>query len=176
MTFPWFPDVPAVVGARFWAKVRITPGCWLWLASKRHKGYGAFCFTRAGKVINGRAHRISYEIHTGEVPQGLMVLHRCDNPACLNPAHLFLGTGQENVDDMMQKGRHVSGSTHIPANLCEYKRGNAHHAARLTPEIVRAIRRDWQDGYSVSELNARYGTTGTHAWKIATGKLWRHVV
>lgn len=53
--FLWFRDLPADVGARFWMKVRVTPGCWLWLASKRNKGYGAFCFSRDGKVLNGRA-------------------------------------------------------------------------------------------------------------------------
>lgn len=174
-SFLWLPDVPADVGARFWAKVRITPGCWLWTASKRNKGYGAFCYTRGGAVVNGRAHRISWEVHNGPIPEGLKVLHRCDTPACLNPEHLFLGTLQDNVDDMVQKGRHVCGSTHVPAAQAGYRRGVAHHAAKLTPETVRAIRADWDDGCTVSELNEKYGLRGVHAWKVATRRTWKHV-
>ena len=79
-------------------------GCWLWLAYTDRKGYGTIWFN--GKTI--KAHRLSWILHNGPVPDGLHVLHKCDIPCCTNPVHLFLGTNQDNVDDMVKKGRHKS--------------------------------------------------------------------
>ncbi len=91
--------------ARFWAKVVPAVGdeCWGWNASRNNKGYGVVGFpSKAGKVY---AHRVSWEIHYWPIPDGLFVLHRCDNPICCNPRHLFLGTSADNVRDMIEKGR-----------------------------------------------------------------------
>jgi len=121
---------------RFWNKVNKTDTCWLWTASKRNKGYGAFSYTRDGKMIQDRAHRYSWEIHKGSIPEGLFVLHSCDVPACVNPSHLFLGNNQENVDDMMNKGRHVSGGTYIQKYEGKYERGESHHGAKLDADGV----------------------------------------
>jgi hypothetical protein len=77
--------------------------CWLWQASKNPEGYGHFQFE--GRVIG--AHRASYLLFRGEVPEGLLICHTCDNPACVNPDHLFLGDHQANADDKMRKGRHA---------------------------------------------------------------------
>jgi hypothetical protein len=85
---------------RFWAKVAVGPGCWEWTAGTQY-GYGRF-------VLGGRtfkAHRLSYEISVGVIPDGLKVLHHCDNPPCVNPAHLFVGTHADNVRDREAKGR-----------------------------------------------------------------------
>jgi hypothetical protein len=91
---------------RFWSKVDIRgeDECWNWKAGKRH-GYGAY---RLGnKQVS--AYRYSYEISIGNIKQGMFVLHRCDNPSCVNPKHLFLGTQKDNMEDMTLKGRRARG-------------------------------------------------------------------
>ncbi len=94
---------------RFWEKVQITSGCWLWLGGFHRAGYGQI---NAG-APNPRmilAHRVAWELTLGPIPNGLLVLHYCDNPPRVNPSHLFLGTQRDNVKDMMQKGRNRSGT------------------------------------------------------------------
>jgi len=86
---------------RFWAKVNKNGECWIWTGAKLPKGYGHF-YSGEKTVL---ASRWSYEYAYGLIPEGLMVLHRCDNPPCVNPEHLFLGTMQDNIDDMIAKGR-----------------------------------------------------------------------
>lgn len=91
---------------RFWEKVdrRSPDECWPWLGRARTSfGYGAFAI---GRDRANRAHRIAWELTNGPVPVGLSALHRCDNPPCCNPAHLFLGTQADNIADMVAKGRH----------------------------------------------------------------------
>jgi hypothetical protein len=102
---------------RFWSRVnkagpfpepkpyRITGRCWLWTGATNDAGYGQL---RTNNAIE-YAHRMSWEIHHGQITDGLFVCHRCDTPACVNPEHLFLGTHTQNVRDMLAKGRHVSG-------------------------------------------------------------------
>lgn len=87
---------------RFWSFVEKTDSCWLWTGAKHPKGYGIFHL----RGRTPRAHVLSWILHHGPVPRGLCVLHRCDNPPCVNPDHLFLGTPQDNTDDMTRKGRH----------------------------------------------------------------------
>lgn len=93
---------------RFFAKVNKTPACWIWTGSTSgSKGYGKFSVTSrlyGRKMV--RAHRFSWVLHHGVIPRGEHVLHRCDNPLCVNPDHLFLGTQRTNLQDMIQKGRH----------------------------------------------------------------------
>lgn len=91
---------------RFFKKIDKTKTCWLWTAGLRGKsGYGAFKLN--GKVID--AHRVSYEIHKGEIPKGMYVCHTCDNRKCVNPEHLFLGTAKDNHQNAVDKGRVIFG-------------------------------------------------------------------
>jgi hypothetical protein len=86
---------------RFWAKVSKGDGCWIWTGSRNPKGYGRL---NTGNRVR-LAHAISWELSHGAVPDGLWVLHRCDNPPCVRPDHLWLGTAADNTADMVAKGR-----------------------------------------------------------------------
>jgi hypothetical protein len=97
---------------RFWKYVNKTDGCWLWTGAIGGSGYGLLGVENR----NVPAHRLSWQIHNGPIPDGLLVCHTCDNPPCVNPAHLWLGTNLDNARDKMAKGRHaVANWTH-----CKY--------------------------------------------------------
>ncbi len=93
---------------RFWPKINKTETCWLWTATVQSDGYGMIKTVSLTDKINRMrlAHRVSYEISFGEIPSGLLVLHKCDNPPCVNPDHLFLGTDKANAIDRDKKNRH----------------------------------------------------------------------
>ena len=94
------------VEIRFWKYVNKTDHCWLWIGGLRN-GYGII--NEGGKFGNAKyAHRISWQIHNGVIPDGMDILHRCDNPPCVNPKHLFVGTHQDNMRDAKIKGRFIN--------------------------------------------------------------------
>ena len=99
---------------RFWSKVEKSEGCWTWTASRDPIGYGTFGFD--GKVR--KAHRVAYVLAFGEIPEGHHILHSCDNPPCVNPAHLRSGTRKDNMQDALKRGRHFQ------ANQTACKRGH----------------------------------------------------
>lgn len=102
---------------RFWLRVKKTEcGCWLWTGSKARCGYGTIGLGRRGDGT-AYAHRVSYELHVGPIPGGMLALHKCDVRTCVNPAHLFLGTKRDNTQDMMRKGRaRHAGTGPLPEN------------------------------------------------------------
>lgn len=128
---------PDHVVQRFWRKVQKSNDCWEWQGARAN--YGHFW---AGKHMT--AHRMSYELAYGSIPDGLLVLHQCDNPFCVNPAHLFLGTQADNMRDMRNKGRHTVGT--------------ASATAKLTADQVRAIRQSYARKEAPQhEIARRYG-------------------
>lgn len=121
-------ELPArPIAERFWAKVQKTNTCWLWTGSVRKCGHGQLQRGRRGMGVV-KVHRLSWELHRGPIPEGMCVCHKCDVPACVNPDHLFLGTKQANIRDMLLKNRQARGVVKIG-------RGHA-----VTSEQVRAIR------------------------------------
>lgn len=137
-------------------------GCWLWTAGLKGGGYGAL--TVAGRGAVG-AHRLSFERHRGPIPAGLFVCHRCDNRACVNPDHLFLGTKSENTKDMCRKGRHAKGVR------CGRSRDS-----RLTDASVAALRAAvLTGGFSQRECARWWGVHPATVNRIVTRKIWRHV-
>jgi HNH endonuclease len=119
---------------RFWAKVdRRDPGeCWEWKASGTLYGYGSF--RREGRWV--LAHRVAWELANGPIPAGLVVLHQCDNPACVNPAHLRVDTQAANMRDKVEKGRQVSGDQHWTRLRPDRRARGERHGSRTHPERV----------------------------------------
>lgn len=170
---------------RFWAKVEKADGCWLWRGSLRANGYG-----RYGRSGEG-THRIAWVLTNGPIRDSLWVLHCCDNPPCVNPAHLFLGTHQDNMTDRNAKGRQMRGDRHTsrthPERLARGEmhpsrrgsgylpRGEQQHLAKLTQESVTAIRTSRAEGVAPKVLAAKYGVSTAAIWLIVTRKTWKHV-
>lgn len=138
--------------------------CWVWTGATNPKGYGRFQWNKR----QSQAPRVAWEIAYGPVPDGLWVLHRCDNPACCRPNHLFLGTAAENSADMMAKGRR-RGSTPRP------RPGELNHQAKLTePQVIR-IRRDRAGGRLLREVASEHGVSVSLVSMIVRGERWGHL-
>ena len=147
---------------RFWQKVRKSDGCWEWTAARNGYGYGIFGPNRKTFL----AHRLSWSMAHGDIPDGLHVLHHCDNPSCVRPDHLFIGTAKDNVQDMIRKGRKVMGP---------FPRGEDHPNTTLTEEDVRAIRRRFESGESRSDLARAMGVCHSTICNILHGRTWAGV-
>ena len=142
---------------RFWNKVQIgsAADCWIWLSVLSHDGYGRMWF-------HGRfegAHRLSFTFHSGtEIPTDTHVCHRCDNPSCVNPLHLFLGTTEDNMMDCVHKGRRTKST------------------AKLTSEKIDEIRRRYADKEMGSHrLGREYGVSKTQILRIVKNICWQHI-
>lgn len=148
---------------RFWSYVRKARGCWLWTGTTRDKRYGALFLVKPTRRYKP-AHRISWEIHNGPIPEGMEVCHRCDNGMCVRPDHLFLGTRAENAHDMAVKGRSPSGPAHGMARK-----------ARITDAMVRDIRHRYASGETQTALGKEYGVSQHYVSRIVRGERRGHV-
>ena len=129
--------------------------CHLWTASRDRQGYG--------KTSGLLAHRVAWELVNGPIPEGMCVLHRCDNPPCCRVQHLFLGTRADNNADREAKGRGV------------YMNGSALTQSKLAEADIPVIRKDLAEGMTYGEIGRRFGVTAGTIWFIAKGKTWTHV-
>lgn len=132
-------------------------GCWIFGGTIAGNGYGQFGHDYRLVL----AHRASYEAHMGPIPPGSVVCHRCDNPACINPTHLFVGSQSENLRDMRTKGRGTQGES-VPAS-------------KLTAADVAEIRRDFASGTHIDVLTARYPVGRRTIYKVVERRSWKHV-
>jgi len=142
---------------RFWERVTKGDKCWDWNHSLTHKGYGAF-YAIYDDQTWWRAHRFSWRIHNGKIPDGMQVLHRCDNPKCVNPDHLWLGTDADNRADRIHKGRQTKGKR-IPT-------------AKLSREAVRMIRRSPLNN---TQMAKKLGMHNSTISRIRLRKYWKYV-
>lgn len=145
--------------------INVATGCWEWQGSKKH-GYG---HTIIGSRTDGTrksisAHRLSYETFNGRIPDGMEVCHKCDNPCCVNPEHLFVGTRQDNIDDRERKGRNKP------------QKGICNGRARLTEsDVISARQERLQNNTSFQKLADKYGVSKHTIQDAITGKHWAHV-
>lgn len=156
------------IADRFWPKVskKGPKECWPWTGAVNPHGYGNINEGGRGRG-SILAHRISWELHFEMIPEGLHVLHRCDNPPCVNPAHLFLGTPAINTADKMAKGRHRCGPG-MP--------GEGHPSAVLTADQVRGIRLQYIPRIITKQFLAeKYGVSLSTVEKIISRHLWAHI-
>lgn len=178
------------LSVRFWKHIEKTEGCWLWTGTRSSYGYGVIgCVKeRGGRTL--RTHRVSWELHFGPIPDGLYVCHRCDNPPCANPAHLFLGTNSDNSNDKVVKGRTPKGDKNGAYTHPESRpfgdrngsrrhpearpRGSAYRSAKLTEATARAILDSFASGDTKAALARRYGVSETLIYNVVTGRNWRH--
>jgi hypothetical protein len=144
---------------RLWEKVDRTGECWLFTGYRNAAGYGFIGYTRGHPIM---AHRAAWMVTHGPIPPATLVCHRCDNPSCVRPDHLFLGSGHDNVVDMVRKGRHRP------------TRGSDSVNAKLAEDDVREIRRF---GGTVPDraLAERFGVSQTLIFNIRQRRAWRHV-
>jgi hypothetical protein len=145
-----------IIQSRLLSKiVHVDSGCWIWTGQKSQKGYGVLQVQKNNKIKKYRAHRLSYELFKEPIPEGLYVCHSCDTPACINPAHLWVGTVQENNADKVNKSR---------------------TSAKLNKEQVVEIKKMLAEGHSKYQLGKMYGVHPRTIFDIKKGRTWRHVM
>jgi hypothetical protein len=144
---------------KFWSKVTLSGSndCWLWIGDKDPDGYGRI---RSG-TTRIRAHRVSYELFIGAIDKNLVICHKCDNPSCVNPKHLWMGTTQENTSDMVSKERHAY--------------GERNGQSKLTKKQVDEIKKIYGTGqYTLKEIGKIFGVTYAMVHLIVKNKNWKH--
>jgi hypothetical protein len=145
---------------RFINKINKGNECWEWNGGKSKFGYGRFFILFGLTEKTYYSHRIAYELYTNQlVPEGLCVCHKCDNPSCVNPKHLFIGTTQDNTKDKINKGRQI--------------RGEKIGASSLSYSIINKIRKLYMTGkYTQKQLAIKFFTTQGNVGKIIRNELW----
>ena len=157
----------------FWLKVarhKSSEECWPWQGYKYPNGYGQVGSKKYGSRY---AHRAAWLITNGSIPAGHFVCHRCDNPSCCNPSHLFLGTPADNSKDMVNKQRSATGERNgMHNNPLGVNRGKRNHSAKLTDDLAMQV---FQAGGTQREIGERFGLSQTQVGQIKRKVNWRHI-
>lgn len=150
--------------ARFWEKVAKggSSECWEWQGAKDLNGYG-FLYSSERPKRWKKAHRLSYELANGPIPKGMCVCHSCDNPPCVNPQHLWLGTLAENNADKVAKGRDYD------------KRGSANPNVKLTAQNVMEIKQLRNSGWTQQQIADRFNIAQPYVSRVLRGETWKHL-
>lgn len=157
----------------FWSHVDKAGECWLWTARIGTTGYGAVSVLRNGFHRTFKAHRVAWELENGPIPEGKFLCHHCDNPPCVNPTHMFIGSHNDNMADAKAKGRMRWANTHarrIDPSLTV--RGERHGQARLTLNDVEEIKRRYAGGELQRVIASDYGVRQTQVSRIVRGERW----
>lgn len=156
-----------MIDTSFWDRVLVGDGCWEWQGVRNPRTIGYGQLKRNGKTV--RAHRVAYEMWFGLVPEGLGVLHRCDNPPCVRPDHLFVGSQHDNATDRFQKGRWAPNIMGKPARCLGESNGNA----KLTRTAVAEIRSAYAaGGVTLKELAARFNVAKSTIHRVVRDECW----
>lgn len=150
---------------KFNSRINKTSSCWLWLGEKTSAGYGLLNQMEGGKRYRVYAHRLSAEINIGIIPKKMEVCHTCDNPSCVNPAHLFIGTHKQNMLDMCKKGRWKAGPP----------TGVRNPSAKLNEEKVLIIRNKYLLGQSMRSLAKEYNVSKFAIFSIIHKITWKNI-
>lgn len=164
------PDTPHGVVEYILSRVEFDTngGCWLWPGAPNASGYGGYSLHGKTQL----AHRVSYAAFKGPIPKGtgdrfgLVVMHKCDTPACVNPEHLLVGTQRENIDDRHKKGRSRSDGS---------RQGVSHHMAKLNESTVLEVRRRVAMGDQQCVVAMEFGLSPVHVSMIVRRRIWRHI-
>ena len=154
----------------FWSKV--SKDCWVWTGACNRVGYGHLFWGGEWWL----AHRLSWFLTKGQIPKGMLVCHRCDNPCCVNPDHLFLGTQSDNLRDSVKKGRWNNGDRHWTRRHPEKVTcGSSHWNAKLTDSSAREILQMAMSGHSQRALAKRFGVSPRTIQDLLRGATWKHI-
>jgi hypothetical protein len=153
------PQIYCCMQCRLFASCEIkSNGCWIYKKGKDLDGYGVISI----KNKTDKAHQVAYLTFVGQIMKGMHVCHKCDNPSCINPVHLFLGTGRENMHDKIKKGR-------------DRVKGEESVISKLTDDQVRSLRQDFINGIKYAQLGPKYNITPEQASNIVRRKVWKHL-
>jgi hypothetical protein len=161
---------PSVIDLKIKIDSLCTPepntGCWLWIGSINKFGYGMVGYNR----IQNYAHRLSYEVYKGSIPEGLLIRHSCDQPSCVNPDHLELGTDMDNNKDMVNRGREWYQKT-----VSNFRVGESVSNSKYTESQIVNVYKLLKQGVPVCEISKTLNIPRNHISNIKSGKCWNHI-